>query len=365
MAVPVATLLMVVTKKTAEYKAQNDLAGIRSLVAMTNYRVFFAGSLALAIFLIASPLIRDYLHAPATAPIVLLGISIFIALAFPINAAVLQGIQDYTWFALLQSLAGPAKLLLCLLFVMIGFSVNGVMVGFIFSGLLLWYLSYIPVRKFIRPIPVNTSIINHISFSQVVPVFFANLAFAVLTQADIIFVTRYFTAHDAGMYAAAAILGKAVMYIPAAIVLALFPMVSEHAALNRSSRHLLIKAFLLTLAISGFGALAFYLFPGAIVSIIYGTRYLEAYKILKYYGIAMLPMAMLLVLMNYLIAQGRRLFTYVMVVGALVELAIVLLWHDSQFILIAVMLIISACLFVAGVLLQFLREYFPTVKLLQ
>jgi hypothetical protein len=76
-------------------------------------------------------------------------------------------------------------------------------------------------------------------------------------------------------------------------------------------------------------------------------------------------MAMLLVLMNYLIAQGRRLFTYIMVGGAIAELAVIFLWHDSQLILIAVMLIISTFLFFAGVFLQFLREYFPKKRYLQ
>jgi O-antigen/teichoic acid export membrane protein len=153
--------------------------------------------------------------------------------------------------------------------------------GLVVSGLLLWFLSYIPIRKFIHTIHVDATVRDHIAYSQVFPVFLANLAFAVLTQADIILVNRYFTARDAGIYAAAAILGKAVMYIPGAIVLALFPMVSEHTALNRSSRHLLIKAFLLTLSISGFCSLVLFLFPDVIVRIMYGTRYLESSKILN------------------------------------------------------------------------------------
>jgi O-antigen/teichoic acid export membrane protein len=176
MAVPVATLLMVVTKKTAEYKAQNDLAGIKNLFTKANYRVLFTGLLGLAIFLTLAPLIRDYLHAPATAPVLLLGISIFIALAFPINSAVLQGIQDYKWLAITQSLAGPAKLFFCVLFVLTGFSVNGVMGGLVVSGLLLWFLSYIPIRKFIHTIHVDATVRDHIAYSQVFPVFLANLA---------------------------------------------------------------------------------------------------------------------------------------------------------------------------------------------
>jgi O-antigen/teichoic acid export membrane protein len=60
----------------------------------------------------------------------------------------------------------------------------------------------------------------------------AVFAFTPLTQADMVLVNRYFPAQDAaGIYASAAVLGKAVMYIPGAIILALFPMVSEQYAL--------------------------------------------------------------------------------------------------------------------------------------
>jgi peptidoglycan biosynthesis protein MviN/MurJ (putative lipid II flippase) len=62
---------------------------------------------------------------------------------------------------------------------------------------------------------------------------------------------------------------------------------------------------------------------------LFGARYFEAAGVLRYFGLAMLPMALLLILMNYFIAKGRTVFSYVMGFGAAVEVALVLAFHSS------------------------------------
>lgn len=358
MAIPVSTLMMVVTRKTSESKAKNDFAAISSLYRFTNTRVLFSGLIGLAVFILCASSIRDYLHASSILPIIILGIAIFTTLANPVNMAVLQGVQDYKWMGINQGLGGPAKFLFTALFVVTGFGVNGVMTGMIATSLLLWGVSYYPIRNFVMNRNRKAVPISRISFSEVLPVFFAVFSFAVLTQADMVLVRHYFSAHDAGIYASAAILGKAVMYIPGAIVLAMFPMVSEKYALNQSSRHLLVKSMIFTLAISGFGTVLFYLFPGWIIRIFYGTQYFDAHHILKYYGIAMLPMALLMVLMNYLVAREKSLFSCLMIIGACLEIMTIFYFHSSPMQIVFIMLAIGTFSLIGSVALQ----YIPNVQ---
>ncbi len=358
LSVPVAPFFTVVTRKTSEYKAQGDIASISSIYRMFSTRVLLFGIMGLTLFFLGAPYIRDYVHAPSLVPILILGLAIVTILAYPLNMAVLQGVQNFKWIGINQVLGGPAKLIFTVLFVLAGFSVNGIMMGMVATGLFLWYLSYVPIRVYTSPPAERTAIKKHISLGEVVPVFLALFAFAILTQADMVLVSRYFTAYDAGMYASAAILGKAVMYIPGAIVLAMFPIVSEQFALNRSSRHLLAKSMAITIVLSGTGALLFFLFPGWIMRIIYGARYVEADIVLKYYGIAMLPMALLLVLMNYLIAIKKRVFSYLMIAGAFAEILAVSLYHGSLIQVVIILLVIGALLCCASIAIQ----YFPNIE---
>jgi len=359
MVAPVAPLFTVITHKTAEYKALGDFAAIHDLHRKMSRRVIFTGLCGLVLFLILSPYLRDYFHMSSLAPVVIIGMSLVAALAYPLNLAVLQGVQDYTWLSINQALGGPAKFLFSVLFVWAGFGISGVIAGLVASGLLLWAMSYFTTNKHLIHAKVSYGVVKHISFTDAIPVFLAVFAFTLLTQADMVLVNRYFSAQEvAGIYASAGVLGKAVMYIPGAIVLALFPMVSEQYTLNRGSRHLLLKALIMTMAISGSGAVLFYLFPVSIIGVVYGNQYTAAASILKYYGLAMLPMALLMVLMNYLIAREKNLFSYIMIVGAFLEIFAIFLFHDSFMQIVFIMLMVGTLLLVIGIAIQ----YFPSLE---
>lgn len=329
LSVPLATVPMVLARKTAEYNAKKDFARIRSLVRLALRRLLFVGICGLVVFALGARFLADYLHSPSIVPILILGLCACTSFAVPINAAVLQGLQDYVWMGISAGLGGPARFFFCVAFVLAGFGVNGVLAGMVLCNLALWLLTCLPIRRHLLQGSHDGGHVHHLSLAHMFPVFLANLAFTTLTQADMILVARYFPAHEAGMYAAAAILGRSVMYVPGAFVQAMFPMVSEHHSLNRDSRHLLFKALGATLALSGFGAALFFLFPDLIIRVFFGVRYLEAAPVLRYFGLAMLPMAFLMVLMNYSIARGERRFSYLMALGALLEVALIYFHHES------------------------------------
>ncbi len=157
----------------------------------------------------------------------------------------------------------------------------------------------------------------------------ANLFFGVMTQIDVMLVKHYFSSHEAGIYASAAIVGKAVMYLPDAIVLALFPMVASNQASGQSSDNPLFKSIGLTLLLSGSGAVVLILFPKFVMGVLFGSRYLGAASIASLFGIAMLPMSLIFLMMNYLLAKSKIKFVGVMGVGVLIEMAGFLLFHNS------------------------------------
>ncbi len=351
LSVPLATVPMVLARRTAEYAAKKDFSRIRSLFGLAYRRIGLAGLLGLIAFTLGARFMADYLHSPSVAPVLILGLCAASSFAVPINTAVLQGLQDYKWLGINAGLAGPVKFFLCVALVLAGFGVNGVLAGMVLTNLALWLLAYVPIRRHLLRGAVGAGhVVHQLSFARVLPVFTANLGFAVLSQADMVLVARYFPAREAGMYASAAILGRSVMYVPGAFVQALFPMVSEHHALNRDSRHLLLKALGATLALSGSGAALFFFFPKLILGAFFGARYAEAAPVLRYFGLAMLPMAFLLVLMNYSIAKGEKWFPYAMVLGALLEVVFIRLHHESLQKVVFVIMTVGLFLIVPGLM---------------
>jgi len=349
--VPISTLLMLVSSKTAEYKARNDRGAISGLFGQVTGRVLRVGIVGLVVFMLCSSLTTSYLKAPSTLPVILLGLAAFVSLLGPVNTAMLQGLQDYKWLGITMAIGGPVRLAFSALPVLAGFGISGAMVGLIATGVFTWGITYIPLKKHLVA-PAEGQGGGHLTFARIMPVFTANLAFAAMTQADIVLANRYFLPHDAGVYASAAILGRAVMYIPGSIVLAMFPMVSESKALNKSGGHLLIKALLATSFFSGGGALLFYFFPAWTIGTFFGARYLEAAPLLKYFGLAMLPMAFLLVFMNYFVAREKNVFAYIMAACAVIEIAAMHFYHAVPMDIIKALSAAGALALLAGIAAQ-------------
>jgi O-antigen/teichoic acid export membrane protein len=112
--------------------------------------------------------------------------------------------------------------------------------------------------------------------------------------------------------------------------MALFPMVAENHADGKSSAHLLLQAVVITALLCTIGAFFYYYFSDLIVVLLYGENYRSAGEILKYFGFAMVPMALILVAENFLIAMGKVIFAYLFVILTPFQLLAIYYFHDSM-----------------------------------
>lgn len=338
--VPLGTLSMVVSRRASEYRAKNQPERVAAMFWWVNRRVLWT---ALAVVLCAlpfTPWLRDYFHLESLVPLWVFLLIAFTVLFGPVNIAFLQAQQNFRWLAINSLTVHGFKMLFCTALVYAGFKLNGALMGMVLASLATWWLTYQPLRHAVT-LPAGTTLAGgHLSFRGAIPVLIANLSFAVMTQLDMILVNHYYDAHQAGVYAAASILGKAVMYLPGAIAIAMFPMVAENESRAQGSAHLFFNAILLTASLSGAGALFYFLFADDIMTLFYGQKYQGSAELLKLYGFAMLPMTLVMVAEHFLIAKGRVIFAYVMIFGIPFVLLAAQTYHDR---LIDMVYILAAC----------------------
>lgn len=167
------------------------------------------------------------------------------------------------------------------------------------------------------------------SLQPFLPVLAANVAFAVMTQLDMVLVNLFFDSTLAGTYAAASVLGKAVLYLPGGLVLALFPLVADNHANKISSNLLLFQAVCLTGAICTFAASVYWFFGSEIINALYGDQYAGAGELLRWYGLAILPLAFVLVAEHFLIAKGQVLFAWLFLLVAPLQIIAIYFWHEN------------------------------------
>lgn len=334
--IPFSTIMMMLARQTSIYKVGQDLPSIRSLFDVSYRRLYGIGTAIFLVFLVVAPLVTSFLQLGTVTPVILLGLVSLLSMSYPINLAFLQGLQAFGFLALASGALGPLRYGFCVLLVLLGRGVDGVLFGLILCYLALFGLSIWPIYGVLRNVTVRDRIAPP-SLARAFPEFMANLCFAFMTQFDLVIVKHLFKPDLTGTYAVAAVLGRAVMYLPVSLVLALFPMVTESHTLNRDPRPFLWKALSYTLLLSGTGALLCWLFPDLILGFLFGQKYLDASPLLRLYGMAMLPLALVLVLMNFVIAQGRTRIWLLLSLGAASEMGMILLLHsDLMHILVAV-----------------------------
>ena len=257
---PLGTLMMVISRKISQYRAKYDYGSIVHFYHSITLQTAIFAALILGVLLLFAPQAQAYLNITDISQVYLLGVLLFVAPLPSVNNAFLQGLQRFKWLSSSNSLTTFSKIIFAILLVWLGYGVSGTLYSTILAYIASWLISYYALKKPLsegRGLPFQNA---HLSLKPAIPVFAANLTLTALTQLDIVLVNFYFSPHEASIFAAAAILGKAVMYLPGGIALALFPMVSENHTRGQGSAKLLLQALLLVAILCGAGATFYYLF---------------------------------------------------------------------------------------------------------
>ncbi len=348
--VPVASLQMAISRLSSIDQARGEIGHVLARYRSWTLKTLVFGGAAFAVWMLCLPLLRAAFKNADTPSIVALGCLVIVSFIVPLGAGVLQGIHDFRAFGVLQGLAGPFKLVFGVGAVLLGLGVTGAL-----SGVALGQLALLVVSLYFLWPHLRGHSVSHYETKQPLGGFVAMTAgtfgFTLLTQADMYLASRILSADDAGYYSAAAVLGKAVMYLPGSIVLAMFPAVAAAQSLEKSSHHLLIKALAATWLLSLPAAIAFAVAPELISTALFGVRYAASADSLRWFGFAMLPCATLMVLMHYTLALGIALPGTVLFVTGIVFTMITWLWADSVGNILAA---ISTCATIATVVLFFI-----------
>lgn len=349
---PTGALSMLIVRKASELKAHESLYLIKSIFFKINKTIFFIGILVLLLFWANQDYLQFYLKIEKNITIFIFSLLVIVSIFHTTCMAFLQGLQILTFLGIFSLMGVISKLLISIGLIKLGFGVEGALLGVLFSMLIIISLA-IPVLFKALP-PQHTYKNFRFSFSQLkqaVPVLIATISIASVTQLDMVIVNWYFSSYDAGLYAAASILGKAVLYLPGGLILALFPMVSEGHTKGKNSIELFQQAILVTIIFAGILAVLYWFFGELIISVLYGENYSGAGKILKWYGIAILPLTIVIMAEQYLIARGQVIFAWLFLFFLPLQLIAINIWHSNVLEIVFIMGFFGFLLAIIGCIL--------------
>ncbi|MGY1783137.1 lipopolysaccharide biosynthesis protein [Geodermatophilus sp. SYSU D01036] len=309
-------------RDAARLAGQGDAAGLSALVR-TLARGSGWGTLGATLALLAvGPLLTAWLDLSTWTLAAVAALWIPLGGVLLVGTGVLQGLGAFGRVALV--LAGPlgalrtALLPICVLLIGLSGAVWAMVAATVIGLLLLAG----PLRRAARPAPGTAR------FSPGTSIV-ALLAFASLTNLDQLVSKAALAPEVAGVYAAAALMGKVSLYAPAALTMVLLPRVAADLARGREP----IRPVLLTMgvtAVTGLaitGALA--LVPASLLAATFGPEFADAARLMVPLSLVMTLASLLYVHLTLAIARSSRSFPVLLLVAALAHGAVLALWHGS------------------------------------
>ncbi|WP_255197777.1 oligosaccharide flippase family protein [Halorarius litoreus] len=309
------------------------------------------GGVSFVALVAASPAITAFFGIESTLPVVAVAAAIAIELVLTANQGTLQGLQQFAALGGFKVVQAGVKLGLGVALVLAGFGLYGAFGAVALGSLVVLVASTAYLHwRLGRASAATTSFEYRRAYRYVFPAALAGFCLTVPANADVVLVTHFFPAADAGYYTAASVLGKVLVFLPMGISTALFPKVTaDHAAAATDQLDDLFDRALAYAALVGVvGATVYWFAAEPVLRVVFGADYLAAAPLVRWYGLAVLAVVLAVIVLNFQLARDRMGFVYLFAAGSVLELALIWVFHASMVQVVQLVLAANAVLFLAG-----------------
>ncbi|MFC7202997.1 oligosaccharide flippase family protein [Haloferax namakaokahaiae] len=299
----------------------------------------------------AAPILSDFLDVSPTLLVVAIAGTAPFGLALTVNFGTLQGVQWFTPLGGYKVLLAGVKLAAGVVLVLLGYGVFGAFTALVLASVVVFGLTTLHVRRRLPDtIPSTSSFDFSRAYRYTLPAILTGFCVTVPTTVDVLLAKAFFPSRLAGLYVAASVLGKILIFLPMGISTALFPKVSTQRGDETATNALLNRAMLYTAVIAGLGAVTYWVVPEFVLTTFYGAAYADAVPLLQWYGISILAFALASVVLNFELARSRNRFVYVFTLISVVEIALMGVFHASPLQFLHILLAGNATLVVLGII---------------
>lgn len=340
--VPSGVIQTILVKFFSVLKAKNEHGQAKRLIRMATIKILLAEGVGIFLLLALSRSIASFLNIESLWYVVWLYLIFATFIVSVVNGSAIQGFQLFTASSVLTTVGMTLRLIFGVGFAYFG--VGWTLVSNIFSNVISYSLTFIPLRFFARikdkPLTINRK--EALGFS--IPALITTLGITLLFSQDVLLVKHYFTAHEAGIYASLSVLGKVLFYATGAVSFVLFPVVSERNASGKGhSRLVAVGLFIIGMVCVGLTAL-YFMAPG-IVLVAFGKAFYGAAQYMGMFAIFMSFFSLSSILTQTLLALDKVNVWIITAGFALSQTVLLLLFHGTILHVIGVNIAVSAALF--------------------
>jgi len=305
MAIPAIGLQMVFAQQAASAVTDEQRRGVISTLRGVWRAVFFIWLVMAAITGVFWNQTVAGLKIANPAALMVTVIIGLVAMWMPLVMGMLQGRQNFLWLGWTSIFNGVGRFATVCVIVLLfhGWAAGAV------SAVLLGMMAVIVIGGWqIRDVwRTETAPVDWNEWMRrVVPLTLGLGAATFMLSADMVFTRKFFPAEQTGYYAAAGMIGRALVFFTAPLTLVMFPKIA-HSTARGEKTDVLAQALGLTLLAGGAAVIGCTLFPWLPLRLaLYKPIYIAtASPLVPWFAWCMLPLTLANVLINALLARGR------------------------------------------------------------
>jgi O-antigen/teichoic acid export membrane protein len=294
-----------------------------------------AGLVLVVVSFLAGKSLEHFFHFSTYWPFVGLSGAVFVTVPLLFRSAYLRGQRAFGVVAVLNVAAAGADLVLSVALALFHWKTTGVMAGLLLAQLLTCIYAALLARRSgfkgshahtLLRLPDMRMITPELNYAMVVLA--SSLIITGMYSVDTIVVKHWFDAYTAGLYAGIATIARIIFFVTASIAQVLLPSV-HMSQTGKHNRAILMKSFVLLMAIGGSVLLVFCLAPRTVVEVLMGGRFVPYANLLPRLSLVIFLVSVINLFMLYHLALRRYAIAVIAVVGAGATAVIMLLHHQT------------------------------------
>ncbi len=328
--IPAGAMVPTVVRFAASYFAHSEYGKVRTLFIRLGIFSLIIGVFILVSSLVFSSYVERFFHIHDTSLIVLVGLLVFLSYIGTVNTGLLQAKLAFLSSSLL-SIAGTAlKLLFGIIFLLLGYSVKGVMWAYILSFLITILISFYPLRIVLKNVHMDNRVNIGEIFSFGAPAAIIFLGFTAFINTDILLVKHFFNPQTAGLYAGLSLVGKIIFFVTAPISTVMFPLIVQKHTKKERYNKLFFMSLLLTLLPAVIIMAGNILFPQFVISVLFKNHeYLRMYPLLWLFSLFIVIYSLLNVMINFFLSIKKTGIYLPIVISAFCQVLLLWFFHQS------------------------------------
>ena len=331
--IPAAAIQFIISKDISLMIHQKDWQTLKSYLRKSFSVLIMITVLMTVISLLLLPILKSYFHIGNNEPFLMVFAMVALALiVIPFNCLI-QARERFNIYVINSIISVSAKFIFGIGLVVITVNYMGIFYGLLISQIAAIIYLGMDFINFKEMQKLSRTLIDkkYFNIKKIVKSFFYAIisigAFQFITYLDTVLV-RHFIPDSSGVYAMAAKIGKASLYIAMALSFVMLPiMAKDNENINKINK----RAFVF-LAVLLLGYAVLLIFASNFISVyLFGNKFPGMEKILPLYGFMFIPYSAIIYLVNYYVITEKLVYSITILTGALLQYFGIYFFHGSLF----------------------------------